>query len=68
MDRCLQMLDDVILNKREVLEEEKLEKKTLEDNEKDLLTLMIKSENRSEGNMSNSELKVCSKEIKPLIY
>ncbi|KAG2195573.1 hypothetical protein INT47_001320 [Mucor saturninus] len=55
MERFLKMLDGVILNKREALEKEKLENK--EENEKDLLTLMIESENRGEGNLSNSELK-----------
>lgn len=55
MDRFLKMLDGIILNKREALEKEKLENK--EENEKDLLTLMIESENRGEGNLSNSELK-----------
>lgn len=57
MDRFLNMIDGIIVNKREVLEKEKLENKPLEENEKDLLTLMIESENRGEGNMSNSELK-----------
>lgn len=55
MDCFLKMLDEIIINKRKVLEKEKLENK--EENEKDLLTLMIESENRGEGNMSNSELK-----------
>lgn len=55
MDRFLNMLDEVIVNKRNILEKEK------GDNEKDLLTLMIESENRGEGLMSNEELKVRKK-------
>ncbi|KAI8369193.1 cytochrome P450 [Choanephora cucurbitarum] len=55
--RFLGMIDQVILNKREAIENGKLENDYLAENEKDLLTLMIEGEMRGEGIMSNDDLR-----------
>ncbi|KAF7728619.1 cytochrome P450-dit2 [Apophysomyces ossiformis] len=55
----LAMLDNLILHKREALKNQK-PNPNLEENEKDLLTLMIESELNGEGAMSNEELMVCT--------
>ncbi|KAF7723243.1 cytochrome P450-dit2 [Apophysomyces ossiformis] len=52
----LAMLDDIIVHKREALEK-RIPNPHLQENEKDLLTLMIESELNGEGAMSNEELK-----------
>ncbi|KAI9257781.1 cytochrome P450 [Helicostylum pulchrum] len=57
MDKLLSMIDNVIENKRELLLRGETSNDALEENEKDLLTLMLESENRGEGVMSNLELK-----------
>ncbi|KAI9253390.1 cytochrome P450 [Phascolomyces articulosus] len=53
----LNMLDKIIINKRETIQEKR--DKQIEDNEKDLLSLMIESEMNEEDGavMSNEELK-----------
>ncbi|KAI8079521.1 cytochrome P450 [Gilbertella persicaria] len=50
------MLNAMIVHKREQIENGDLQNKDLEENEKDLLTLMIESEKRGEGILSNQEL------------
>ncbi|KAI9307942.1 cytochrome P450 [Cunninghamella echinulata] len=49
------MLDDIITNKRRILENQKMNH--IEDAEKDLLTLMLESELLGEGSLTNEELK-----------
>jgi cytochrome P450 len=51
------MLDEVITSKREQLKRGDVKNDTLEENERDLLTLMIESELRGEGILSDEELK-----------
>lgn len=53
----MQMLHEVIINKRNLLKEGHVENDALEENERDLLTLMIESENRSEVILTGEELK-----------
>lgn len=62
LDDFLAMMEKIIENKRCVIREQK-ENNSLEDNEKDLLTLMIESEmNDGDGQvLSNEELKVVKK-------
>ncbi|KAI9495017.1 cytochrome P450 [Zychaea mexicana] len=57
LDNFLKMMDTIIINKRQVIQEKKAN--NIEDNEKDLLTLMIESEMNEEDGavMSNEELK-----------
>lgn len=55
LDEFLEMLDEIIIHKRQVLADGSTAEK---DNEKDLLTLMIESENKGEGALTNEELKV----------
>lgn len=52
------MLDTVIVNKRRILQQEQTSFSDKKESEKDLLTLMIESENKGEGSLSNDELKV----------
>lgn len=56
MDRFVNMLQKVIENKRSVLQNGNYQNEALEENERDLLSLMIESENRGEGVMTNEEL------------
>ncbi|KAI7894926.1 cytochrome P-450 cyp509A1 [Mucor mucedo] len=56
MDSFLEMLDEVIFKKREAIKNG-LQNNALEDNEKDLLTLMIESEDLQEGGLTDEELK-----------
>lgn len=56
--RFLDMLDQVIIKKREVIANGTNRNVALEENEKDLLTLLIEAEAKGEGVMSNQELKV----------
>ncbi|KAI8054964.1 cytochrome P450 [Gilbertella persicaria] len=58
VDHSLDMIDQIIINKGEQVEKGDLQNTFLEENEKDLLTLMIESEKRGEGAMSNEELKL----------
>lgn len=57
MDEFLTMLDDVIQAKRKALSEGRVTNDALDENERDLLTLMIESENRGEGKLTDEELK-----------
>ncbi|KAI9360255.1 cytochrome P450 [Pilaira anomala] len=57
MDSFFQMLDNVIEAKSESLKKGDFQNDALEENEKDILTLMIESVNRGEGYMSNEELR-----------
>lgn len=59
LDEFLSVMDEIILHKRELIKNSKNKNNDLEENEKDFLTLMIESELRGEGAMSNEELKVC---------
>lgn len=52
------MLDDVIEAKRKLIKKGVFHNEDLEENEKDLLTLMTESENRDERRLSDEELKV----------
>lgn len=54
------MLDDVIAAKRNLVKKGVIRNDDLEENEKGLLTLMIESENRDEGSLSDEELKACN--------
>lgn len=56
LDEFLRMIDGVIENKRRVLKEQK--ESDVEENERDLLTLMIESELKGEGALTDEELKV----------
>ncbi|KAI7899442.1 cytochrome P450 [Cokeromyces recurvatus] len=56
MDKFLKMIDHVILNKREDMKNNQ-PNEDLEENERDLLSLMIEGENRGEGILTNGELK-----------
>lgn len=59
MQEFLSMLDQVIAHKRKVLgEEQDANVSEVPESEKDLLTLMIESENNGEGTLTNEELKV----------
>ncbi|KAI8359149.1 cytochrome P450 [Blakeslea trispora] len=57
LDRFLEMIDQVILKKREAVKKGDLGNGYLPEHEKDLLTLMIEGEMRGEGVMSDEELK-----------
>lgn len=61
MDRFFEMINNMIENKRELVKKGDLQNSALDENEKDLLTLMIESVNRGEGNMTNVELRVTLK-------
>jgi cytochrome P450 len=63
MDEFLEMLDGVIQNKKNALKEG-AHNDSLEENEKDLLSLMIESGEKGEGILSDVELKV----INILVY
>lgn len=58
LDRFNDMLEHIIHSKREAIEKRKNQNESLEENEKDLLTLMIEAEAKGEGIMSNKELRV----------
>lgn len=51
------MLDEIIEKKRRLVDEGNLKNDDLEENEKDILTLMIEGEKRGEGILSHDELK-----------
>lgn len=55
------MLDQIVVHKRQVLEHSKINE-NLDENEKDLLTLMIEAELQGEGSLTNDELMVKSLE------
>lgn len=57
MDRFLGMLDEVIHHKGEALAKGDVQNESLEENERVLLTLLIESEKRGEGILSDAELK-----------
>ncbi|CAO3644051.1 unnamed protein product [Mucor hiemalis] len=57
LDKFLDKLDEVIKNKRKLLNQGNVHNSNLQENEKDLLTLMIESEFRGEGALSNEEIK-----------
>lgn len=52
------MLHRIVLKKREAITKGTNQNDALEENEKDLLTLMIETEAKGEGIMSNEELRV----------
>ncbi|KAI7883814.1 cytochrome P450 [Mucor mucedo] len=56
MDRFRHMLQDVIDHKRLSLKDKNYQNDALEENERDLLTLLIESEIRGEGVMTDEEL------------
>ncbi|KAI7883813.1 cytochrome P450 [Mucor mucedo] len=56
LDRFVHMLQEVIDTKRLSLKDKDYKNEALEENEKDLLTLLIESENRGEGAMTDEEL------------
>lgn len=58
LDRFVNMLQEVIDTKRLALKDKEYKNEALEENEKDLLTLLIESENRGEGAMTDEELMV----------
>jgi cholesterol 24(S)-hydroxylase len=55
------MLRNVIAEKRKKVESGQAQNENLEDNEKDLLTMMLESEMQGEGKMTNDELEVIIK-------
>ncbi|KAI8380763.1 cytochrome P450 [Blakeslea trispora] len=57
LDLFLNMMDDIIINKRKEIEAGMTENKDLNESEKDILTLMIEAEQRGEGVMTNEILK-----------
>ncbi|KAI7905066.1 cytochrome P450 [Cokeromyces recurvatus] len=57
MDDFLKMLDEIIIAKRNSLKENKVYNTDLEENEKDLLTLMLEDESNTQGTYTNKELK-----------
>ncbi|GAA5814314.1 hypothetical protein MFLAVUS_007808 [Mucor flavus] len=57
LDTFLDMLDEVIQNKRELLKRGQVRNNDLEENERDLLTLMLESEEQEEGSLSDKQLK-----------
>lgn len=57
LEEFLNMLDNLIQKKKESLTHEE-NQSDLEENEKDLLTLMIESEQKGEGALSDENLKV----------
>lgn len=60
LDQFIGMIDEVIQTRRDEVSRGDWKNKSLEENEKDILSLMIESENRGEGILSNEELKVCN--------
>ncbi|KAI8054831.1 cytochrome P450 [Thamnidium elegans] len=53
LDTLMDMLDEVIQNKRELLKQGQVRNDDLEENERDLLTLMLESEELDEGSLSD---------------
>jgi cytochrome P450 len=66
MDRLLKMLDGIIVQKKEMIKQGNTQNDNLEENEKDLLSLMIESELRGEGVITEEELKVNRKTLNNL--
>lgn len=58
LDHFIGMIEHVIQARRNEINLGDWHNKNLEENEKDILSLMIESENRGEGILSNEELKV----------
>jgi cytochrome P450 len=58
MGYFLDMLNEVVQNKRDLLENGQVNNNNLDENERDLLTLMIESEGKGEGKLTDAELKV----------
>lgn len=58
LDTFMGMLDEVIQNKRKLMKKGQNMNQDLEENERDILTLMLESEEKGEGALSNGELKV----------
>jgi cholesterol 24(S)-hydroxylase len=58
LDRFLGMIDSIIEEKRRKIQTGDNQNESLEENEKDLLTLMLESERKGEGKMTNEELQV----------
>lgn len=58
LDYFIEMIEHVIQARRKEINLGDWHKKDLEENEKDMLSLMIESENRGEGILSDEELKV----------
>lgn len=67
LDKFFNMLDGIIVFKREQLNDSNYQNESLNENEKDLLTLMIESEKRGEGIMTNVELRVGTLQQKSLV-
>jgi cytochrome P450 len=57
LDKFLATIDHIIELKRQKIRDGDLSNDVLEESERDLLTLMIESESRGEGGMSDEELK-----------
>ncbi|GAA5801590.1 hypothetical protein HPULCUR_007038 [Helicostylum pulchrum] len=57
LDTLMDMLDEVVQKKRELLKQGQVRNNDLEENERDLLTLMLESEEQEEGSISDKELK-----------
>ncbi|GAA5814312.1 hypothetical protein MFLAVUS_007806 [Mucor flavus] len=57
LDTFMGMLDEVVQNKRKLMKQGQNTNQDLEENERDLLTLMLESEEKGEGALSNEELK-----------
>lgn len=58
MDKFLVMLEEIIDSKREKISQGDVQNDALEENEKDVLTMLIEGELRGEGNMSKEDLLV----------
>lgn len=70
LDKFLKMLDGVIERRKDLLKEGNSHNSHLQENEKDLLTLLIESENRGEGLLTHEELKVstCMRDVFLSLY
>jgi cholesterol 24(S)-hydroxylase len=68
LDCFLDMMRKVIEDKRQKIENGLNQNDTWAENEKDLLTLMLESESKGEGKMTNDELEVIYACIHPPLF
>jgi cytochrome P450 len=59
MERFNAMLSKMVEDKRASVKNGQIHNENLEENEKDLLTLLIEGEIKGDGSLNNEELKVC---------
>jgi cytochrome P450 len=68
LDKFITMLDDLIEKRRNGIKMGQKYNPFLDDNEKDLLTLMLESEMEGNGKMTNEELRVKKNNRKEKVY